>query len=195
MQLYMALGGILHYLKEIKKGESTSQNINRICFEKKGLLVNEFDNLYLKFMRNKKSVNWRQLDATATYKTWSDYAFENVCMKHINKIMTALNIASVYTESSSFFYKAGSTTKGAPIDLLTDRNDVIINICDAKFYDKAFTVPKSYADELRNKMLVFQKKTNIKKTLFITIISIDGVVQNIHCVGFVQQQATIENLF
>lgn len=91
--------------------------------------------------------------------------------------------------------KDGSTTGGSQIDLLTDRNDGIINICDAKFYDKAFTFPKSYADELRNKMLVFQEKTKAKKALFITVISIDGVVQNIHCVGFVQQQATIENLF
>ena len=114
-------------------------------------------------MRNKKSINWQQLAATATYKTWSGYAFENVCMKYINKIRTALDIAFVYTESSSFFYKAGSTTGGAQIDLLTYRNDGIINICDAKFYDKAFTVPKSYADELRNKMLVFQEKTKTKK--------------------------------
>ena len=91
--------------------------------------------------------------------------------------------------------KAGSTTGGAQIDLLTDRNDGIINICNAKFYDKAFTFPKSYADELRNKMLVFQEKTKTKKTLFITIIYTYGVVQNIHCVGFVQQQPTIENLF
>lgn len=46
LHLYMALGGIPHYLKEIKKGESTAQNINRICFEKSGLLANEFENLY-----------------------------------------------------------------------------------------------------------------------------------------------------
>lgn len=46
LQLYMALGGVPHYLKEIKKGQSTAQNINRICFEKHGLLVNEFENLY-----------------------------------------------------------------------------------------------------------------------------------------------------
>ena len=274
VQLYMALGGIPHYLKEIKKGQSAAQNINRICFEKKGLLVNEFDNLYnalfvnarqhisiiqalaskqkglsraeiltasklkdggsfskllneleqsdfikgyypfdkikketlyrlvdeyslfyLKFIRNKKNINWQQMAATATYKTWSGYAFENICMKHIGKIKKALGIASVYTESSSFFYKGGATTGGAQIDLLIDRKDGVINICDAKFYDKAFTVTKSYADELRNKMLVFQEKTKTKKTLFITIISTYGVVQNIHSIGFVQQQATIENLF
>lgn len=274
VQLYMALGGIPHYLKEIKKGQSAAQNINRICFEKKGLLVYEFENLYnalfvnarqhtsiiqalaskqkglsraeilaatklkdggsfskllneleqsdfikayypfdkikketlyrlvdeyslfyLKFMRNKKNVNWQQLAATATYKAWSGYAFENICMKHIDKIKKALGIASVYTESSSFFYKGGATTGGAQIDLLIDRNDGIINICDAKFYDKAFTVTKSYAEDLRNKMLVFQEKTKTKKTLFITIISTYGVMQNVHSIGFVQQQVTIENLF
>jgi uncharacterized protein len=54
LQLYMALGGIPHYLKEIKKGQSATQNINRICFEKNGLLVNEFDNLYNALFANAK---------------------------------------------------------------------------------------------------------------------------------------------
>ncbi len=54
IQLYMALGGIPHYLKEIKKGQSAAQNIHRICFDKNGLLVNEFDNLYKALFINAK---------------------------------------------------------------------------------------------------------------------------------------------
>ena len=52
LQLYMAMGGIPHYLKEIKKGESAAQAIHRICFQKSGLLVNEFDNLYSALFKN-----------------------------------------------------------------------------------------------------------------------------------------------
>jgi len=274
LHLYMALGGIPHYLKEVKKGQSAAQNINRICFQKNGLLVNEFENLYnslfvnarqhiniikalasknkglsraeilqatkladggsfskllseleqsdfiasympfdklkketiyrltdeyslfyLKFMRSKKNVNWQQLSATATYKTWSGYAFENICMKHIEKIKQALGIAAVYTEVSSIYYKGDAKDKGAQIDLLIDRQDNVINACEAKFYDKPFTITKAYAADLRNKLQVFQQKTATRKTLFLTFITPYGVVKNEHSIGFVQQEVLAENLF
>lgn len=274
LHLYMALGGIPHYLKEIKKGQSATQNINRICFQKNGLLVNEFDNLYnalftnarqhisiiqamasknkglsraeilavtkladggtftkllleleqsdfissylpfdkikketiyrvtdeyslfyLKFMRSKKNVNWLQLAATPAYKAWSGYAFENICMKHIEKIKQALGIAAVYTETSSIFYKGDAKDKGAQIDMLIDRQDNVINACEAKFYDQPFTLSKTYADDLRNKLRVFQEKTGTRKTLFLTLITPYGIVQNLHSIGFVQQEVIADNLF
>lgn len=274
LHLYMALGGIPHYLKEVRKGQSAAQNINRICFQKNGLLVNEFENLYnslftnarqhiniikalasknkglsraeilqaskladggsfskllseleqsdfitsympfdklkketiyrltdeyslfyLKFMQGKKNVNWQQLSVTATYKTWSGYAFENICMKHIDKIKHALGIAAVYTEVSSIYYKGGVKDKGAQIDLLIDRQDNVINACEAKFYDKPFTITKAYAADLRNKLQVFQQKTATRKSLFLTFITPFGIVNNEHSIGFVQQEVLAENLF
>ena len=116
-------------------------------------------------------------------------------MKHIQKIKTALGIASVYTEQYSFAYKGNATNDGTQIDLLIDRNDNVINICEAKFYDKPFSITKAYADELRKKMMIFQEKTKTKKSLFITVISTYGVVENMHSVGFVQQEITMDNLF
>ena len=136
-----------------------------------------------------------QLAAATSYKSWSGYAFENICMKHIDKIKTALGIGSVYTEQYSFAFKGNADTDGTQIDMLIDRNDNVINICEAKFYDKPFTVTKSYADELRKKMMIFQEKTKTRKSLFITLISTYGIVQNMHSTGLVQQQITIENLF
>jgi hypothetical protein len=274
LQLYMALGGVPHYLKEVKKGQSAAQNINRICFEKHGLLVNEFENLYnalfvnakqhisiiqalaakqkglsrneilsatklkdggsfsrllkeleqsdfitsyypfgkvkketlyriideyslfyLKFIYKKKNVNWLQLSASPTYKSWSGYAFENICMDHIDKVKAALGIAAVYTEESSFYFKGNSSSPGTQIDLLIDRKDNVINICEAKFHDKPFSITKQYADALREKMRIFQEKTKTKKTIFLTIISTYGVASNINSIGFVQQEVTMESLF
>ena len=274
LQLYMALGGVAHYLKEVKKGQSAAQNISRICFEKNGLLVNEFENLYnalftnakqhisiiqalaakqkglsrneilsatklkdggsfsrllkeleqsdfitayypfgkikketlyriideyslfyLKFIYKKKNVNWLQLSAAPIYKSWSGYAFESICMDHIDKVKAALGIASVYTEESSFYYKGTSTENGTQIDLLIDRKDNVINICEAKFNDKPFSITKQYANELREKIRIFQEKTKTKKTLFLTVISTYGVVPNINSIGFVQQEVIMESLF
>jgi len=52
LQLYMAMGGIPHYLKEIKKGKSAAQNIDQICFAETGLLKEEFINLYPALFHN-----------------------------------------------------------------------------------------------------------------------------------------------
>ncbi len=46
LQLYMAMGGIPHYLKEVEAGKSAIQNIEDICFSETGLLRDEFSNLY-----------------------------------------------------------------------------------------------------------------------------------------------------
>jgi hypothetical protein len=146
-------------------------------------------------MRGKKNVNWLQLAATQPYKTWSGYAFENICMKHIDKIKQALGISSVYTEVSSIFYKGDAKDKGAQIDLLIDRKDNVINACEAKFYDKPFSISKAYAQDLRNKLSAFQERTKTRKTLFLTFITPYGIVQNEHSIGFVQQEVIAENLF
>jgi len=274
LSLYMALGGIPHYLKEIKKGQSAAQNINRICFAANGLLVNEFENLYhalfnnakqhmaivlalatknkglsrtelldatgfsdggtftqlltaleqsdfitayapfnkvkkdtlyrltdeyslfyIRFMRNKKNVNWLQLSALPTYKSWSGYAFENICMKHILILKQALGISNVYTELSSLHYKGTKLQKGAQIDLLIDRKDQVINICEAKFYDKPYAITNAYARALRQKLAVFQQRTGTRKTLFLTMITPFGLLQNQYSIGLVQQEISAENLF
>ena len=54
IQLYMALGGIPHYLKSILPGESTAQIIDRLCFAKDGPLKNEFKKLYKSLFANSK---------------------------------------------------------------------------------------------------------------------------------------------
>ena len=51
-QIYMAMGGIPHYLKEIQVGKSAIQNINDICFSQNGLLRDEFTRLYAALFTN-----------------------------------------------------------------------------------------------------------------------------------------------
>jgi AAA+ ATPase superfamily predicted ATPase len=46
LQLYMAIGGIPHYLNAVERGKSVPQIIEQICFSKDGALANEFNNLY-----------------------------------------------------------------------------------------------------------------------------------------------------
>jgi AAA+ ATPase superfamily predicted ATPase len=272
-QLYMAMGGIPHYLNEIKPGESAMQAIDRICFQKDGLLVNEFENLYralfknaeihlkivftlaknlkglsrkelietsklsdggavsevleeltwcnfitvtnsfgktkkdciyrltdefslfyLKFMHKKNNVNWLQLSNTTQWKSWSGYAFENICFKHLPQIKKSLGIEGVFTEFYSFKAIGNKENNGTQIDLIIDRNDGIINLCEIKFYDKKFSFSKATVQVIQNKIEVFIRETKTRKTIFPTLITSFGTEKNEYTTGFIQQEISLENL-
>lgn len=46
LNLYMVMGGIPFYLEQISKSQSATQNIERICFDKNGLLKTEFQFIF-----------------------------------------------------------------------------------------------------------------------------------------------------
>lgn len=276
-QLYMAMGGIPHYLKEVELGKSATQNINDICFSKNGLLKDEFEQLYpalfanaenhlalvralaksrqgmtrqalasaskvpnggglttvlkeliqsefisvhrpfgkkkkeqlyrlsdeyslfyLKFMeenRDEGDDTWNLLSQTQAYKSWAGYAFENICLKHIPAIKKALGISGVYATSSSFYKKGTETETGAQIDLLIDRNDHVINVCEIKFHRESFSITKAYAENLRNKMGVFRESSKTRKYLMLTLITTFGVLVNQHSLGLEVKALSLEDLF
>lgn len=89
----------------------------------------------------------------------------------------------------------GQGESGAQIDLLIDRKDRCINICEMKFYTTAYSIDKSYADELAQKLDVFAKKTKTKKTLFLTMISTYGIKENSYSARLVQNSLAMDMLF
>ncbi len=87
-------------------------------------------------------------------------AFERICLKHIDQLNKELR-SEGYNEVSAWRYHPVGGT-GAQIDLIIDRKDFIINLCEMKFSEKAFTIDKPYAANLRNKLLVFRQQTAAK---------------------------------
>ena len=139
--------------------------------------------------------DWQQISQTQAYKTWMGYAFENVCLKHIQQIKNALQIGGIYSASSSFYKKGTATEEGTQIDLLVDRNDHIINLCEIKFYNVEYTVTKDYAQKLREKIRVFQEVTKTKKQVQLILITTFGLKHNKHSLGLVQVDLGMEVFF
>ncbi|HRD44524.1 MAG TPA: ATP-binding protein, partial [Ferruginibacter sp.] len=103
---------------------------------------------YLKFIKpNKVSGKgaWKQLSAGSSYTAWSGYAFENICMMHVNQVKAALGIQGVYTLINSWMFKGNDALPGAQIDMIIDRADNTINLCEAKFTNGNFIITKNYA--------------------------------------------------
>ncbi len=136
-----------------------------------------------------------KFSAGSSWKSWSGIAFEGICLKHTPQLKKALGIEGVHTETSTWRYTPGKEENGAQIDLLIDRQDACINVCEMKFAADEFIISKGYAGELSNKLAVFKRQTRTRKTLFLTLVSTYGVTLNEYKTGLVQNEITINALF
>lgn len=125
------------------------------------------------------------------------YSFENLCLKQVKSIKSALGIEQVETIEAPWCYrpKKESSLSGAQIDLLIDRRDQTINLCEMKFSESEFMITKKYADNLRHKRHVFKEVTGSKKNVFITMVTTFGLVANAHTRELVANSLPLDNLF
>ena len=141
------------------------------------------------------TLDFEQLFLTAAFKSWSGYAYENVCFAHIYQIKSALGISGILTKIFSYIAKPTEDLPGTQIDLLIDRNDHSIHICEVKFSNSPFIVDKKTANNLRQKKAVFKQHSKTKKHLFITFITTFGLVENTWAKELVDQTLTMDDLF
>ncbi|OFX28571.1 MAG: hypothetical protein A2X08_07245 [Bacteroidetes bacterium GWA2_32_17] len=274
LQIYMAMGGVPHYLEKILPSESVAQAIDRLCFTKNGFLRNEFKNVfaslfdqhdnheaiiralasvrkgltrtaiakksklksggtlsktlteleesgfiekylpykgnkdsvyrltdeyslfYIKYIENIKPSNkgiWIKMYGQQSYKIWSGFSFETICIKHVEQIKEGLKISGINSLQGSWIEK--NKKNNAQIDLLIDRDDNIINICEMKFYNTGFILDKKYANEIAKKVDAFSLSTKTKKNVFVTFITSYGLISNKYSKQHVQSELTINHLF
>src|SRR5665647_727225 len=161
-------------------------------------LTDEYSLFYLKFIERSRATGtgtWLRMNEGNSFKSWSGYAFEAICLKHLPQLKKALHIETIYTEDSVWRHVPGKGQPGAQIDLLLDRRDRCINICEMKFSTNEFTINKKYAEELMQKRTVFVDKTKTKKTILLTMITTYGVIKNAYYKNLVQSEVTMDALF
>ena len=267
-ELYMAIGGVPHYLNQIDRRLSASQNIAALCFSENGILRTEFTSLfralfgdsgvYEKIVRalattrngmtrtqllsslrtdsggslnrklneleeagfiarltpyNRRTKNalyriidpyvyfylswierapggvfssngekyWLEKHRTPGYQAWAGYTFENLCLTHAPWIQKALGLDHISCDVGSWNYvppRGRATHSGAQVDLLFDRSDGLISLCEIKFNTEIFAVDKSYARELKRKIEIFQTVTKTNKKIQLVLITFGGFKPN-----------------
>ncbi|GJM06506.1 MAG: hypothetical protein DHS20C10_02400 [marine bacterium B5-7] len=277
--LYMALGGIPYYLRQVESGLTAAQNIQTLLFEKnaplqeefillfqslfndadayielirliatkregvsrryikekvklsasggilterlndlalagfiesyipwgrqKGeyfKLVDEFCLFYLTWLdpqKNKRFLPdyWIAQSQKPAYLAWSGYAFEAICMKHLEQIIKALKIPAGGTASTWRYRSTEKEKVGAQIDLLIERSDNAFTIGEIKYTDTPFQLDKAAATQLQQKVTTFQQQTKTTKQLFIALISANGIKDTMYSEELVAQVVTLEDLF
>lgn len=159
-------------------------------------LTDPYSLFYHKFIKNQRGFGtntWLNLMDSSTYRAWSGYAFEYVCLSHIEQIKKALGISGVYSENSS--WRSQNADKNAQIDLLIDRKDGIITVCEMKFTNDEFEITKEYASKLRNKLNALKSESKTRKSIHLAMITTFGIKVNQHSLGLVQNSLNLDNLF
>lgn len=281
LTLYMCLGGIPFYLRGVDRSLSVIQNINALCFQRKGTLYDEFNLLFSSLFKNhevhekliriisqkrygisrveiEKKLNykggrltkrlreleeagfiepfthweknrgifyktideyslfyltwiapkasrriakdideeyWQSMATKPAWVAWSGYAFEAVCFKHVKQIKTALKIPSgsdIYAWSYSG--EKGKGISGAQIDLVFDRPDGVVSLCEVKYCQKPFGLTKDYSARLIEREEIYRKVTGIQKSIFHSLIVAGGLKETLYSKGLIASFATIEGL-
>ncbi|MEL6986261.1 MAG: ATP-binding protein [Bacteroidota bacterium] len=190
-------GTLTRNLKELLESGFISYSNNYNGRKSTGLyrLIDEYSLFYLKFIDNhkRKQQNWSLMTNTHSWKSWSGFSFEMICLKHVDQIKKAMGVAIISSEE--YNWKSKRIEKGAQIDLIIDRADNVITLFEIKFSEGPFTISKSYAENLRNKKLAFRTETKSRKSIFIFFLSTFGLEKNKYARELIQQDFSMNILF
>lgn len=160
-------------------------------------LIDNYTLFYFKFIQQNENNDehfWSASIDSAMHRAWSGLAFERLCMAHTQQIKAALGIAGVLSNVYSWRKEADETSDGAQIDLLIDRKDQVINLCEMKYSLSEYAIDAEYEQKLRNKKSAFIDATNTRKAVHLTMVTTFGIKTNVHS-GIVQNEVKLDDLF
>lgn len=160
-------------------------------------LIDQYTLFYFKFVQN-NPVNdehfWSKSIDKPIYNNWCGLAFERLCLVHSRQIKETLGISGVISSEYSWKVQGSGEKSRAQIDLLIDRVDGVINLCEMKFSKKPFKIDAKYSKVLQNKRNRLIETTHTSKAVHITMVTSEGLVRNAYS-DEIQNQATADDLF
>ena len=157
-------------------------------------ITDPYSLFYHKFLKDSSNTgegSWLSRIDHPGWRAWSGYAFETICYAHMPEIKKALGISGVYTQSSSWV----DIDDSIQIDLLLERKDKIIHLCEVKFSEDVYVLSKEVKANIQRKISAFRMAKTPKQPIFPTLITTYGLKQNIHSQGFIQNVITMDDLF
>ena len=193
-------GHLTKYLEDlvncgfIRKYYSIGQKSKNAVYQ----LIDNFTLFYFKFIDGKRNVDanfWSKIQTAPVFHTWRGLSFERICLLHSEQIKKALGISGVITNEYAWRTTATEEHPGAQVDLLVDRSDKVINLCEIKYSDGPYVIDKKYMENLRNKIAMFRQITKTRKGIALTMITSYGLVNNTYSMNGIHSQITADDLF
>ncbi len=167
-------------------------------------IIDEYSFFYLRWVEPEKKTgygfmtnHWHTKALSPDWKSWAGYSFESICLKHIPQIARALALDKLSCSLGSWRYTPPpkSHDAGAEIDLLFDRSDNAITVCEIKYSSDEYVIDKATAMNLAHKLTCFEEQTKTKKQLFLIMITVYGVKRNIWSEDLIMGQVVLSDLF
>jgi hypothetical protein len=190
-------GGLTTILEDLELCGFISINNNFSTVKNKRLyqLTDFYSLFYIHFIKKRK-INeksfWTNTINTPLHNAWEGFSFELLCQLHLRQIRRKLGISGVITYTSS--WRSRKDDNGTQIDLIIDRDDNVINVCEIKFSRKEFVITKEYDMNLRNKVWTFAGEVRTKKAVHTTMITTYGLKHNEYW-GGIQSEVILNDLF
>jgi len=161
-------------------------------------LIDCFTLFHLKFIDGESNPDehyWHHSVNSPKVNAWRGLAFERVCFWHVRQIKNALGVSGVLTQVYSWRHVADDVYPvGAQIDMLIERADHVVNICEMKFSAQPFSIDKNYLERLKTKIGAFKQMTKTRSAIHLTFVTASGLLQNKYS-GIVQSEVALEDLF
>lgn len=158
-------------------------------------LIDPFTLFCLRFEEKRQAYStdyWLRFCTTSQHAAWAGYSFEMLCLSHVPQIRRELGIAGVLT--GIYAWRSREHQPGAQIDLVIDRADGLINLCEIKYASSEFVIDKAYDQALRNKRAAFMQETGTRKGAQTTMITTYGLKKNAYQAG-IPFALTLDDLF
>ncbi len=152
---------------------------------------------YFRFIKDNwgKDENfWVNTTDNPSRRAWAGLTYEQICKDHIEQIKQKLGISGVFSEVSVWNKAGDDKSAGAQIDLLIDRRDRVINLCEIKFSGKEYEIDKAYDMELKKKVELFREITKTTETIILTMITTYGVKKNMYS-NYIGKEVCMDDLF
>jgi len=159
-------------------------------------LIDSFTLFHFKYLANndyRDTHFWTNSENTPQRNVWVGLAFEILALQHIEEIKSALGIAGIQSAVSTW-RSAEDTQPASQIDLIINRNDNVIDLCEIKFSKSKFTIDKAYDEKLREKLVSFLTESKTEKAVHLLMITTYGVTKNKYY-GTIQKEITLADLF
>lgn len=185
--------GDLAYCGFIRKYCNVGKKVKNALYQ----LIDNYTLFYYQFVKNHSNADenyWLKILSKPLYSTWCGLAFERVCLLHTQQIKRALGISGILADIYSWYAPATSDTPGAQIDLLIDRADNVVDVCEIKYSRTLYAITAKYRYNLLNKMQRLTDSIEPNKAVHLTFITSNGLARNQYA-DIVNNTLTLDDLF
>ena len=154
-------------------------------------LVDFFTLFYLNFGSAKGTYDqnmWLHMQTSSTYSNWLGLSFERLCFAHIRQIQQALGISGIATKTYAL------QTSTAQMDMVIDRADNIINLCEMKYTGGAYALSKSEAEKLQHRIQELSSKLR-SKSIIPVLVTNSSAKKNAYYNQLIYNNITLKELF